>query len=96
MKIKNSDLPVALSGKMGEKVVARTRNGKTTFYTMKVSKKPPTAKQKANQERFAEAVVFARGVIADESLKSEYKQKARRKKKEGAYGMAISDYLRGS
>lgn len=94
-KVNKNLLLAGLSGKLGNLVV-RTRNGKTHVYVMTDKAAPKTPKQKAYQQRFAEAVAFAKGVLADEGQKALYTQKAKQAGKESAYAMAVSEKMKES
>lgn len=82
-----------VSGKVGENLVFRRRNGKTFLYLLTVKNNPNSPKQKKQQGKFAEAVAFARTVINDPMLKKEYERKAKQMKKESAYAAAISEHM---
>lgn len=85
-----TDYLILLTGKL----VARTRNGKTTFYIQRVKTTTDSSKQKQKREKFAQAVTFAKSIISDPVLKAKYEAKAKKANKESPYAMAVSEYLK--
>jgi hypothetical protein len=81
-----------LSGKIGKQVVFKTRND-ITFISVYPdrSKVVPSEKQLAEKSRFAEAVHYAKSVLADSVKKAEVA--ARTPKGKLVYHQAIKDYL---
>ncbi len=81
-----------LSGKLGNLLVFRQQAGKTI-----VSVKPDrsnvqfSAKQKHQNSRFQQAVLYARHIIKDEIRKAAYA--ARSEKGQSAYHVAIAEYM---
>lgn len=72
----------------------RTRKGKTILI-----KKPDMSRvqwspaQEAGRRKMADAIVFAKGVLADPKLKAAYTRRAKRKGSD-AFHLAISEYMR--
>ncbi|MBP1640241.1 MAG: hypothetical protein H6Q17_1824 [Bacteroidetes bacterium] len=89
---KNNIVTHGLSGTVGDMLVFRNRAGKTI-----VSAKPkertgePSEAQIKHQSRFQEATLYGKSVLADPTLKEEYKAAA----PEGvtAYNVAVSDFM---
>ncbi|MCE5332463.1 MAG: hypothetical protein LLF95_10060 [Bacteroidales bacterium] len=89
---KNNIITHGLSGKVGDLIVFRVRNGKTI-----VSSKPrprtsePTEAQKQQSRRFQEAVIYAKSVVADSATKEAYRNAAG--KGVSAYNVAVADFM---
>jgi hypothetical protein len=89
---KNNIVTHGLSGLVGDMLVFRNHAGKTI-----VSAKPKertgelSEAQKMQQGRFQEAILYGKSVLADATLKAEYKAAA----PEGvtAYNVAVGDFL---
>ena len=82
-------------GTFGKQVVFRQRNGKTVMCNMPGPYPPKTAKQLANQERFARANAFAKAVIADPVRKAAYQARAT-KPGISAYHVAFQEAFHGA
>ncbi len=81
------------SGKIGKQLVFRQQAGQTII--AKRAKKttvPITQDQLEVRYRFTEAAYYAKAVLADPILKSEYQEKA--KLGQTAYNVAFADYLK--
>jgi hypothetical protein len=87
----------ALSGSLGEtgltfRRTKRRRGGKTIIIKRAdMSNVEWSPAQVANRQEMAEAIAFAREVIADPERKKAYEKRARRKGTD-AYHLAISEY----
>jgi len=93
MELKNNDLVMGSSGRIGDQLVYRQRAGKTIIAKRpKKSNVQATALQLEVQELFAEAVLYARGVIADGAKKALYQSKAKAGK--SAFNLALSDFCK--
>lgn len=80
-----------LSGKVGNLLVFRQKGGKTI-----VAKKPrnsghPSAQQLAVRERFQQATLYAKSVMADPAAKADYEAEAGENK--SGYNVAIADFF---
>lgn len=65
-KVKNNIITQGLSGKLNKLIVFKTRNNKTFVSRYPdMSKVVPTEKQKLEKSRFAQAVAYAKAVLAD-------------------------------
>jgi predicted HTH transcriptional regulator len=91
-----NDMVEGLRGKVGNKIVYKTRNGKTfaTQYPDR-SKVVSTTKQAKGRKKFAAAVKFARAILKDPEKKAIYTKKGNTKKgkEASAYATAIRSYL---
>ncbi len=95
-RVKNNYVTKGFSGKLGNDLIFKTyRFGTVASKYPDMSKVKLSARQKKTNRNFAEAVGYARSVIADTSLKKAYEKKA---KKSGRtiYHLALSDFLRGN
>ncbi|MDO4703778.1 hypothetical protein [Tannerella sp.] len=87
---KNNIVTHGLSGKIGDIIVFSQRDGKTI-----VSKAPrkrtgeDSDKQKEQQARFQQAVLYGKSVLADPAQKALYESTGRR-----AYNVAVADMLK--
>jgi len=93
MELKQNDLVKGASGRFGDQLVYRQRGGRTII-ARRPSKKfnPDSARQLEVREIFAEAVIYARGIIADESQKAVYQVKADAFR--SAYNLALADFCK--
>lgn len=91
-KVGDNIVTTGLSGKLGDLIVFRIRGGKTY-----VSKAPrertgePSEAQKLHQAKFQEAVLYARGAIADPATKAAYEASA--EGGQNAYNVAVADFF---
>ncbi len=88
------DLPTYQAGFSGSSGYEVFYNRKGQTFVRKNSnrfKNIPTQQQWIMRKRFADAVVFAKNVIADPALKALYNQMAG--KRCSAYSMAVSEYM---
>lgn len=89
---KNNIITHGLSGKVGDLIVFRNRNGKTY-----VASKPRshtgemTEGQKEHQKLFQQAVIYARSVLTSPETKQAYKDAA--DEGESAYNVAVADFM---
>lgn len=65
-----------MSGKIGDLVVFRQRNGKTIASKVSRKKKGSSDRQVAVQEKFLRAVAYAKASLNDPNLKAIYQQRA--------------------
>lgn len=89
---KNNIVTHGLSGKLGDLIVFRQRAGKTIL-----SSKPkertgePSAAQQQVRERFQQAIIYGKAVLADAASKSAYEAAADGGK--SAYNVAVADFF---
>ena len=83
-----------LSGKVGKIFVYRQRGGETIVATPPVRTAPPSPKQIQQQNKFAQAVTYARNALLDPTLKADYTTEAKKRRNVSPYNMAMTDYLR--
>lgn len=88
---KNNIITHGMSGMIGDMLVFRQVGGKTIVAKApKESGKPPTAAQKAVQDRFQQAIIYGKSVMADPDLKESYAQQAG--PGQSAYNIAVADF----
>ena len=93
MKVENNDLVWGSSGSIGDMLVFKQQAGKTIIAKRPRKREtPPSEDQVKVNERFSEAVQYARGVINDDVRKAVYQLKAR--PGVSAYNIALSDYCK--
>lgn len=92
-EVKNNNATKGISGKVGD-LLFRQRDERT-FVSKPPRKQRQTSEvQLAKQERFLEAVDYAKEVLEDPSLKAEYEAAAKAKtRKVSAYALAVGDFL---
>jgi hypothetical protein len=93
-KVELGALVNGFSGKVGNSVLRR-RGSKT--YLCSVPKRKttePTAKEKAQRDRFRRAAAYAKGKMLDPIAKADYAQIASRKESMSAFTVAVTDYLK--
>ena len=95
-KIKLNPLFEGISGKMGDVVFRKSKNGQTYISSCpKKSSAPPSEAQKAQRERLKLANAYATLALADTDLRAIYEEMAAQEGKD-AHAMARTDYLRGN
>jgi hypothetical protein len=93
-KVEKNVLTRGLSGKLGNQVVFRNRGANTLMAVAPGRRtKPPTDAQLEQQQRFREAVIYAKSVMADPVLNGEYVNAA--KPEESSFNLAVADFLKG-
>jgi hypothetical protein len=85
----------ALRGKMGDWTYRRMYGKQTIMKTPDMSKVKWSKAQKANRERFGEAIFYARQAIADPKIRAHYEKVARKAKRQ-PFRVAVSDFLAGN
>ena len=91
-KVGDNIVTTGLSGKLGDLIVFRIRDGKTIV--SKAPKKGTTEVSEAQGQqrlKFQEAVLYAKSAIADEAQKEKYKASA--ENGQNAYNVAVADFL---
>jgi hypothetical protein len=94
MKVKLNPMVDRLSGKV-EGITFRWMYGKqTVMKTPDMSKVKWSKAQKANRERFSEAIAYARAAMADTKVHAHY-EKVGKKAGRQPFRVAVSDFLAG-
>ena len=91
---KNNVITTGTSGKFGRQIVFSQRAGKTIMSKPPLRTKPPTEKQKAQHQKFAQAAEYAKKAMLNSTLKADYTAEAKKRQDVSAYNMAMTDYLR--
>ena len=92
-RVKDNDLIENLSGKIGKKLVYKTyAYGTVVTRYPDMSKVKLSTKQKKSNNLFAEAVAYAKKVIADPVKRKKYEAKLAPGKT--VYNTALSDYMK--
>ena len=92
-KIKNNVATRGFSGKLGEDIVFRQVDGKTTFAKRTLSNAAPSERQMEVRTRFTEAALMAATELENPELYDEYKQLSKSQGFKTAYMAAVSDIL---
>jgi hypothetical protein len=90
-QIKNSPLE-GMRGTIGD-LVFRTWNGKTFVYARSNKPRKQSAAQKSNRDRFRNASIQAKQLLADPTLQKHYNQEAIRLGLPNAYTAALKDMI---
>ena len=91
---KSNILLSSASGKIGDIVIKQYKYGTVITKLPDMSKVKPTRAQKKKRNKFADAVAYAKTVIADPKLKAKMKKKA--KKGSTVYHTAIKAFMKSN
>lgn len=90
---KNNIITHGLSGKIGDLIVFRSRNGKTFVSSApKERTGEPSEAQQAQKAKFQEAVLYAKVAINNPEISEDYKKEAKKDAKT-PYNVAIADFF---
>ena len=84
----------SMSGKMGIYTYRMMYGKQTLMKTPDMSNVKWSKAQKANRERFREAIHYAKQAMADPKVRAHY-EKARKKANRQPFRVAVSDFLAG-
>jgi hypothetical protein len=91
-RVKKNIVTEGLSGKLGDRIVFRTRGGRTFVAVAPTPvKREPTEAQKQQRRKFAEANSYAKRALEDPTLKAAYRAQA--KEHQSAFNAAMGDFL---
>ncbi|MDR1551916.1 MAG: hypothetical protein LBS69_00415 [Prevotellaceae bacterium] len=92
-KQKGNVVTYGLSGKIGDLLIFRQRDGKTIV--SKIPEQPKTASEKQSQQRkrFQQATIYARAAVAGSQTKELYDAAAKKKQGITAYNVAVADFF---
>jgi hypothetical protein len=90
-KQSNNVVTHGISGKIGDLLVFRVRDGKTVVSKVPQKRKFDSEKQKGQQRKFQRAVLYARSSFADPETAEAYKKAA--KKGQTGYNVAVADFF---
>jgi hypothetical protein len=89
---KGNFLLQGISGNIGKEIVIKQYKGYTVIGRFpRMPKKKPTALQQLYEERFKEAVKYAKAILANRELKQQYALKL--KPGQRVYNYAVKEYL---
>ncbi|MBL0745591.1 hypothetical protein [Chryseolinea lacunae] len=91
-RLKKTAITSALSGLLGDLVIRQTRNGIVVASRPNRSKKPMPRGQRQSCNRFKEAVIWAKQIMADPRRKATHLAKL--KKGESLYRTLVGDYIK--
>lgn len=90
-EVKNNIITHGMSGNIGGQVVFKQYGNRTIVSKMPdMSKVVKSEKQKAENRKFSDAIIYARGEMANPHSKAEYKAKAKGMQK--PHNVAIADF----
>jgi hypothetical protein len=91
-KVAKNIVTHGLSGKLDDLIVFRQRAGKTIVAAKPSKMANPTDVQLQHREHFQEAVIYAKGVLADPQKKEAYEPSATNGR--SVYNVALADFLK--
>lgn len=92
-KSNNNVVTFGLSGKIGDLLIFRQRDGKTIVAKIPQTKNEPSDKQVAQRRQFQKAVLYAKAAVAGEETAALYEAKAKQKKRH-PFQVAVADFLK--
>ena len=90
-KQSNNVVTHGLTGKVGDLLVFRVRDGKTIISKVPQKRKADSEQQKEQQRKFQRAVLYAKATMADAEKGEAYKKAA--KKGQTGYNVAVADFF---
>jgi hypothetical protein len=84
-----------IRGKIGKLSYRWTHGQQTVMKTPDMSKVKPSEAQKANRQRFAQAIHYAQQAMADPQLSAHYETLAKKADRQ-PFRVAVSDFLAGN
>jgi hypothetical protein len=90
---KNNVVTFGLSGKVGNILVFRQRDGKTIVAKLPKQPQPASEKQVAMRKRFQQATIYAKNAIEATDTAARYAAEAKKKKGLTAYNVAVADFF---
>jgi hypothetical protein len=91
-KSKGNVITFGLSGKVGDLLVFRQRDGQTIVAKLAERSKKASEKQEAQRRLFQRATVYAKAAAGDPQLKDLYGAAAKKKKGITDYNVALADF----
>jgi len=89
---KNNVITHGLSGKLGDLIVFRNRNGKTYVASLpREQTYEPSEAQKKHQKKFQQAVLYGKSALADPATRAAYQASAALN--ENTYNVAVADFM---
>jgi hypothetical protein len=91
-KSKGNVITFGLSGKIGDFLVFRQKDGQTIVAKLAKPSKKASEKQEAHRKLFQRATVYAKAATEDPQLKKLYDAVVKKKKGVTAYNVAVADF----
>jgi hypothetical protein len=91
LKSKNNVVTFGLSGKIGDLLIFRQRNGKTVVAKLPSGSAKSSEKQQQHRKRFQQAVIYGKATTASPEMKAIYETNA--KKGRVPFNAAVADFL---
>jgi hypothetical protein len=92
-KSNNNVVTYGLSGKIGDLLVFRQRDGKTIVSKMPEKSKTVSDKQKAQRKRFQQAVIYGKAAVDAPDTGELYKAAAKKQKGKTPINVAVADFF---
>jgi hypothetical protein len=92
-KSKGNVITYGLSGKVGDLLIFRRRNGETIVAKLPEYNDNPSEEQKETRRRFKRATTYAKTALNDPQIREQYESAANKKKGITAYNVAIADFF---
>jgi hypothetical protein len=92
-KSKNNVVTYGLSGKVGDLLIFRQKDGKTIVAKVAEPSKTASDKQKETRKRFQQATIYAKAATVMPETKDLYVEAAKKKKGQTAYNVAVADFF---
>lgn len=92
-QVKENLLTKGFSGRIGDEIVFRQVNGRTTFGKRPRKRETFTPNQEAHQSKFQQASYYARTTLINPVQRELYEQAAKTDALKSAYVAALTDYL---
>lgn len=92
-KSRNNVITHGLSGKVGDLLIFRQRDGQTVVSKIPERTKELSEKQTETLKRFQQATVYAKAAVSDPGMKERYEEKAKKRKGITAYNVAVADFF---
>jgi len=94
-KVTLSPMLKDIRGKLGDYVFRRSHTGEMTLIKLADMSKVKWSKaQKAQRQRFKQAVAYAKAAMAEPKVRAKYEKRAAKLGKR-PYDLAVSDYFKG-
>jgi hypothetical protein len=91
-KQKGNVVTHGLSGKIGDLLIFRQRDGQTIVSKIPEQQKTVSEKQTEVRKRFQQATLYAKISIATPGVKERYDSEAKKRKGMTAYNVAVADF----
>jgi spore germination protein GerM len=93
VKSNNNVVTFGLSGKTGDLLIFRQKDGKTIVAKIPQTKNDPSDKQLVQRRQFQKAVLYAKAAVAGGETAALYEAKAKQKKR-NPFHVAVADFMK--